>query len=570
MRKVITLALLALLGCPSHSDSPPVAGGTGPAAASDTVVISVVATNDLHGKVAYLPIIAGYVANLRAERAAGGGGVVLVDAGDMFQGTLESNLNEGAAVIAAYNQMGYAAAAIGNHEFDFGPAGEAPVPKKPGDDPRGALKARAEQADFPFLAANLLDLKRGKRVDWPGFEASTMVEVAGVSVGIVGVATIETPYTTMPANFAGLEVMPLPETIEREADALRDRGAEVVVAVVHAGGQCDAFDDPRDLGSCHLEDELFRVVNALPRGLVDVVTAGHTHKGVAHLVNGVAVVEGYCCGTAFSRVDLSVDRTTKKVSGERIFPPHDVCPGRATAANCQPGEYEGKPVVADTRVAAVLREALARADEARKVSLGVTLTAPVKRARSEESALGNLFADLMLAARPDADIALNNSGSLRADWPAGVLTYGSLYETMPFDNRFATVHMHGRDLERLMAGNLRKSGGVFLISGMRLRARCNGGSLEVEMIRPNGTPVADDEEVTLLTSDYLASGGDGAISALNLPHDAIAIENGQPIRDAVAEVLRARGGVIDPKDPSIFDPAHPRFDFPGARPVTCR
>jgi len=569
VRKTTTLVLLVICGCPARSESPPAAGGTGPTATSEDVVISVVATNDLHGKVAYLPILAGYLANLRDVRAADGGGVVLVDAGDMFQGTLESNLNEGAVVIAAYNQMGYAAATIGNHEFDFGPAGEAPVPKQPGDDPRGALKARAAQAAFPFLAANLLDLSTGKRVDWPGVEASTVTEVAGVSVGLVGVATIETPYTTMPANFAGLEVMPLPETIEREARALRSRGAQIVIAIVHAGGSCAEFEDPEDLSSCRLDDELFRVVRALPRGVVDAVMAGHTHKGVAHFVNGIPVAESYCCGEAFSRIDLTFDRGDGKVVGARVQPPHDVCPGRAAPAECHPGEYEGKPVVSDGRVAALMREALARADEARKVPLGVTLTTPVVRARSAESALGNLFADLMLAARPGADIALNNSGSLRADWPAGPLTYGSLYETMPFDNRFATVRMRGRDLERLMAGNLKKSGGIFLIAGMHLRARCQGNTLEVEMLRNDDTVVGDDEEVTLLTSDYLASGGDGAISALNLPQGAVELQSGQPIRDAVADVLRARGGTISGDDPAIFDPAHPRFDFPGTRPVTC-
>src|SRR5690349_17410424 len=91
---------------------------------SATITISVVATTDLHGGV--LPrnerggveLFGGYLRNIRNARVRDGGGVLLVDSGDMFQGTLESNLNEGAAVIATYNEFGYAAAAIGNHEFD--------------------------------------------------------------------------------------------------------------------------------------------------------------------------------------------------------------------------------------------------------------------------------------------------------------------------------------------------------------------------------------------------------------------------------------------------------------------
>jgi 5'-nucleotidase len=94
---------------------------TVPAAAqrSATVTISVVATTDLHGGVlprgerGGIALLGGYLRNLRAARLRDGGGVLLVDSGDMFQGTLESNLNEGAAVVRAYNALGYVATTIG-------------------------------------------------------------------------------------------------------------------------------------------------------------------------------------------------------------------------------------------------------------------------------------------------------------------------------------------------------------------------------------------------------------------------------------------------------------------------
>ncbi|MEO5740362.1 MAG: bifunctional metallophosphatase/5'-nucleotidase, partial [Vicinamibacterales bacterium] len=159
------------------------------------IIISIIGTNDLHGGVlprggrGGLALFGGYVRNLRAARARDGGGVLLIDAGDMFQGTLESNLTEGAPVIAAYNVLGYAAAAIGNHEFDYGPVGAAAIPAGLGEDPRGALKARAADARFPFLAANIIDQSTGRPVDWPNVRPSTLVETAGVRIGIVGVVT---------------------------------------------------------------------------------------------------------------------------------------------------------------------------------------------------------------------------------------------------------------------------------------------------------------------------------------------------------------------------------------------
>ena len=169
-----------------------------------SVTVSLVGTNDLHGHIEALPRLGGYLANLRRARAQDGGGVVLVDAGDMFQGTLESNLGEGAAVVRAYNLLGYAAAAVGNHEFDYGPVGPAPSPRAPDDDARGALKARAAEARFPFLAANLADVASGAPPSWPNVRPTTIVQVAGVKVGVIGMTTMATPRTTMAANFAGL------------------------------------------------------------------------------------------------------------------------------------------------------------------------------------------------------------------------------------------------------------------------------------------------------------------------------------------------------------------------------
>ena len=115
-----------------------------------TITISVVATTDLHGGVlprgdrGGLALFGGYLRNIRAARMRDGGGVLLIDSGDMFQGTLESNLNEGEAVVRAYNGFGYSAVAIGNHEFDYGPAGPDETPHTPGEDARGALKARRQ------------------------------------------------------------------------------------------------------------------------------------------------------------------------------------------------------------------------------------------------------------------------------------------------------------------------------------------------------------------------------------------------------------------------------------------
>src|SRR5687767_14332150 len=118
---------------PAQRDAPPPSAPAPAAAASqssdaalpETLTISVLGLNDLHGRIGALPVFAGYVAIVRELRERDGGGVLLVDAGDIFQGTLESNLSEGESVMEAYRALDMDAAALGNHEFDFGPAGDA-------------------------------------------------------------------------------------------------------------------------------------------------------------------------------------------------------------------------------------------------------------------------------------------------------------------------------------------------------------------------------------------------------------------------------------------------------------
>src|SRR5262249_26283785 len=161
----------------------------------------------------------------------------------------ESNLNEGRAVVAAYNLLGYDGMALGNHDFDYG---------------RAALLARAADARYPFLSANVIDEKTGR----PLIAASALVEVAGVKVGIVGASTTDAPTSTMAANFRGLRLEPLAPAIAAEARALRARGAQVVVLVSHAG-LCSHTVDDDEIRTC-TDGELAAVIPALG-GSVDAV-----------------------------------------------------------------------------------------------------------------------------------------------------------------------------------------------------------------------------------------------------------------------------------------------------------
>jgi 2',3'-cyclic-nucleotide 2'-phosphodiesterase (5'-nucleotidase family) len=561
------LAFVSLLvGCASAPPPAPAPVAPAPPPAPVTHVITIVGTNDLHGALERLPLFGGFVANIRAARAADSGGVVLVDAGDLFQGTLESNLAEGADVIRAYNTLGYTASAVGNHEFDYGPVGPD-VTAKPGQDRRGALKARAREAKFPFVVSNIIDEATGKRVDWPNMPASTLIDVAGVSIGIVGASTESTPTTTMPANFVGLAMAPsTADAIAGEAKALRDKGAQLVIVTMHIGAECRNNDEPDDLSTCTKKDELFRVLDALPKGLVDVVVAGHTHAPIAKRIDGIAVIESMSSGRAFGRVDVRV--TNGHVDDVRIHPPELICPldaehNAVPVASCHPPDYEGRAVEADAALQKIADESIARAGTRRAEQLGLTLATPMTRAYRTESAEGDWFTDLMLAAQPRAQVALTNGGGLRADIPAGPLTYGELFTAMPFDNRFALLTVRGSQLRSLVTANLSSDAGIFSWGGLTVHASCKNGALDIA-IKIAGKPLVDDLPYTIVTSDFIASGGDGVMARLQLPSDAIELTD-VIIRDAMADVLRAHNGTLDPQ--SHY--AGKRLDYPGVRPVKC-
>jgi 5'-nucleotidase len=552
---------------------------------SRTVTISLVATTDLHGAV--LPrgdrggvaLLGGYLRNLRAARARDGGGVLLVDSGDLFQGTLESNLNEGAAVIRAYNRLGYQAAAIGNHEFDFGPVGAEATARRSGEDPRGALKARTREARFPFLAANLIDEVSGRPLALPNVKPSVIVTVAGVRVGLVGVTTSATLQTTIADNVRGLRVAPLAPTIEAEARRLRRDGASVVVVLAHAGGRCTRLDDASAVASCEPDAEVMQVVRALPAGLVDVLAAGHTHQGMAQMIEGVAVVEGFSSGRSISRVDLTVDRATKAVTARTIRPPQDVCGRVDSNGACDPARsgtdrtvarYEGVAVQPDAAVASTIARAVRDASALKNKPLGVQVDGALVPAPERESALYDIVADGMRAAVPGADVAFGNGGGIRTEIPAGPLTYGRVYEVYPFDNRLATISMSGAQLTAILKANLERTEPpreILSISGVRVLASCEGGTLTVALTREDGRPIAPADTLLAVTSDFVATGGDGVLApAGSLP--AAATPPGAPLaRDAVAGWLQRRGGTVS--EAEVVTDATRRWRFPGSRPVRC-
>lgn len=551
---------------------------------SDVFTLSIVGTNDVHGQMlpaddrGGLVTVSAYVDALRAARAEDEGAVLLIDAGDMWQGTLESNLVEGAAVVEAYNAMGFAAATIGNHEFDFGPVGSKAIPQQSGDDPRGALKQRASEADFPILAANLIDDTTGRPVEWKNVRPSIIVDVNGIKVGIIGVVTEDALRVTISANTVGLRVAPLVETITQEARALRDQGASIIVVAAHSGSSCKAFDNPMDVSTCNMGGEIMRVASDLPTGLVNHIIAGHVHQGIAHIVNQISITSSYSSTRAFSRVDLDVDRTTGHIVSRNVHPPKSAClsvlrsSGDCALPDADPATttkavYEGREIVPNAAVLEIAMQAAAFAATSKDEKLGVYVESAFEIPQGPESALGNLMTDALLQSI-SADVAIHNVvGGIRNGLPEGDLTFGAVYEMFPFDNRIVLLDLTGKQLREIIAFQAHSGRRRAGFSGIRVVVGCADNSMDVVMERANGTIIRDDDRVRVIANDYLAFGGDDILTPV-IPDGGFDIDDGLPrTRDVLLKWFSSRANALDPAD--FLAEGRPKWNVPRELPEFC-
>lgn len=587
------LLLLLASGCPP----PPAPDGPPPRAAGGKVVISILSTNDFHGQLDPLPLVFGaqqqgrvlvggaqaLAATVARARAENPHGTVLVDAGDFMQGSLISNHFEGAPVRELFELLRYDAVIIGNHEFDFGPVGPGP-PDSPGDRV-GALKAWTAKATFPVLTANVTDA-RGRPVRWPNVKPSVVLERKGVRVGLIGVTTVGTATAAMPAVVQDLRFTPLLSAVQREARRLRAAGVQLVLVVAHAGGLCKS----RAAASC--QGELFAdLVDRLKPGLVDAVIGGHTHRCIWHRRNGVLVTEACSRGRAVGRLRLVLDRASGKLDPEasQALPPLPVCHQVfAGTGRCDPiaaaagGALVPNPLLGRHRELADRAAALVARYRARVYSMEQRRLAVAARAMSHDrfrsSEVATLVAQALLRAVPGADFAIMNSGGVRANLPAGVLTYRHLFDAMPFDNRVASARLTGAQLRRLIEVGIARSFGIFQLAGLRLTVRCGAPIQVVDLRTAQGAALQPDRHYTVAMTDFLLSGGDGVGPVLQAVPPRDRKVHPLLVRQAIARHMQAADGplnsearpVVSPDNPPVVVQGGPCMRRRGAGKYVCR
>jgi 5'-nucleotidase len=506
MRMPLGRTAVALAGVAAISVGPLAA----PAAAAPTN-IQIIGINDFHGRlqeptagVGGAARLAGMINAFRAQNP----NTVFVAAGDNIGASpFVSAVQQDAPTIEVLNRMGLIGTAVGNHEFDRGYAD---------------LSGRVDTlANYALLGANV----EGEVPNLPAYEVRT---VGGVAIGFIGVVTEETGSLVSPAGIQGITFSDPVAAANRYADQLSDGNAangeaDVIVLLSHEGSSTVAT-TPAECSAMTARDDAFGRIVRNANANVDAIMAGHTHLRVdcdtPHPRGGGAVrpvLEAEQYGQALGRIQMTIDPDTDTISALSA----DIVAVTGTAT--------------DPTIAAVVAQAVASANVIGRVPVG-RLTADITRAfngttenRGAESALGNLIADVQLAATAapglgGAQIAFMNPGGVRTDLRYassaagegdGVVTYAEAAEVQPFANGVETMSLTGAQLKTVLEQQWQPAGSSrpFLHLGISKGFRyvydpaAPTGSRILSMTL-NGTPINPAASYRVTVNSFLASGGD--------------------------------------------------------------
>ncbi|MEM9148684.1 MAG: 5'-nucleotidase C-terminal domain-containing protein [Pseudomonadota bacterium] len=460
MRQV--LAAAAVLALPAALALPAVFAA--PALAGDRLTI--VHVNDLDrmegdGEAGGVARLAAVLSDIRAR----GGPVLATSAGDSISPSLLSSFDQGAHMIALLNRVGLDAMALGNHEFDFGPE---------------IARARIAEASFAVLSNNALE-PDGTLLD--GVTEHLMLEVGAHTVGVFGLTTASTAVKSSPGDIRFADPV---EVAATTAAALREAGADLVVALAHT-------DRPEDMALMAARD-------------VDVLLSGDDHDLLIRYDGRVAMVESASQASHVTVLTLDIETVEGRRGPEVVWrPAFEV--------------IDTAHVTPDPEIAAEVAryEALLSAElDVEIAATPVELDTRRTTVRAAESAFGNLTADAMRLAT-GADVAITNGGGIRGDtvYAAGtVITRRDVLTELPFGNKTVLLEVTGADiraaLEHGLSGIEDGAGRFPHVSGLRFGFDAGQpAGQRVTAVTVAGAPLDDAAAYRLATNDFMGRGGDG-------------------------------------------------------------
>jgi len=418
------------------------------------------------------------IATLVKQEKAANPHTVYFDAGDFFTGPYISSLTKGEAVIDVMNHLSIDAACIGNHEFDHGWQN---------------VPLQLKKATFPVLNGNIFLKKKKNKLIWN--QPYKIITVNGIRIGVIGLHGKFAFYDTIADEMIrGVEARDEEFYLRKYIAALKGK-TDLIVLLVHqgvpgrqssAGGADVARNLQRDI-------ELAQTVPG-----IDILITGHAHQGTIQPLeaNGTLIVSTDALGMELGKLELNYNPATDKITGYRnkldyLF--DDAVPDDSATLSAIRYWKEKVKLITEEKIC----------------TIPVSLT----RSYGDESTMGNMVADAMLHASPGADLTLTNSGGLRQDIEAGQVTAGQLISAFPFPNTIVEVELKGKQIRTLMEHGAGLTNGILQVSrGVEMQYdESKPIGQRVGLIQLNGKPLDNDRVYKVVTSNFLADGGDGFV-----------------------------------------------------------
>jgi len=473
---------------------------------SDYLKVEIIFTNDIHGGIDrsdatfinpdFPPKLGGgavagrYIFQQRELARKNGWGFLLLDAGDIYQGTPLGTLSEGESIIQYMNTVGYDAITTGNHDFDNGWKN---------------LKKLSDSARFPFIAANLYRKSTGQLVEF--VKPYIIKEIQGIKIGIVGIATCVTVEMSFPEHIEDIDFRSEIETLKEVIPQMRKEGAQIIICETH----CWLDYDP-PTAYLKMEKEIkegkpfplkgasaMEVARAVPG--IDIMFTGHLHRGFykpwEDAVNHTLIFQNYANGSNLGHVNFYIHRKTGTLAG------YDFVSDEGAIFTLFEDDF-----LPDTGIAKQIDELAKKAEAGFDEVIG-NAKGKLTRSNEGESSMGNFVVDAMRI-EANADIGFSNHGGVRADLSAGQITPRDLFRVMPFGNRLVIFNVTGEFLKSLIEDRVTGNSRGMLVSGAKVlidRRKPDGNRVVSFLI--GDKPVDPKKMYRLAVSDYLAEGNSG-------------------------------------------------------------
>lgn len=467
--------------------------------------LTIMHTNDTH---AHLDSVAKRVTAINEIRKDNPSNVLL-DAGDVFSGTLYFNEFKGQADLEFMNMMGYDAATFGNHEFDLGSSAEG----------HQALVDFIKDANFPFVSANVDFSKDDKfkglfsdlvssNPEKGQIYTGIIKEVDRQKVGIFGLTTAETKDISSPGS---IEFNNYIAEAQKAVKAFKGQNVDKIIALTHIG-----YDDSPVYDNDQI---LAKTVKG-----IDVIVGGHTHTKLDQVVTvdtdndnnekaPTVIVQTGQYGENLGNLSVTFDKKGEVTASEQhLVNVAEKAENPAAAEKLK--QYKDRIAEISNEETGVVAE-----EELTNPRASATSTESV---RANETALGDYITDGMLAKAKTLNnkvvLALQNGGGIRSSINAGPITVGEVIAVLPFGNTLATVDISGADLRAALEHGVKdspkESGGFLHIAGGKYTFDSSkpAGSRIVSFQIKQGddyVDVKDDQTYTIATNAFTAKGGDG-------------------------------------------------------------